>query len=79
MHYWFDWKDETEDAVQIINENDMPESHKDFEMRAIMEEILLDLMYEIPDKTDVSEIIIDDKVVSGSKSPKYVHSRKKAV
>lgn len=37
LQYWFDWKDETEDAVQIINENDMPESHKDFEMRAIRE------------------------------------------
>ncbi len=48
-------------------------------LRAIMEEVLLDLMYEVPDQTNVSEIVIDDKVISGNKAPKYVHSKKKAV
>ncbi|MBE6467753.1 MAG: ATP-dependent Clp protease ATP-binding subunit ClpX [Alphaproteobacteria bacterium] len=48
-------------------------------LRAIMEEILLDLMYEIPDQTDVAEIVIDDKVVNDGKAPKYVHTKKKAV
>lgn len=38
LHYWFDWKDQREDSVQLISENDMPESYKDLEMRAIMEE-----------------------------------------
>ena len=48
-------------------------------LRAIMEEILLELMYEIPDMPNVSEIVIDDKVVCGNKAPKYVHTKKKAV
>ena len=48
-------------------------------LRAIMEEILLDLMYEIPDQKDVAEIIIDDKVVNNGRAPKYVHIKKKAV
>ncbi len=35
-------------------------------LRAIMEDILLELMYDIPDMEDVSEVIITDKVVNGS-------------
>ena len=38
LHYWFDWKDQNEDTVQLINENDMVKSHKDLEMRAVREE-----------------------------------------
>lgn len=34
-------------------------------LRAIMEGILLDLMYEIPDTKDVTEVIITDKVITG--------------
>ncbi len=35
-------------------------------LRAIMEDILLELMYEIPDQKDVTEVIITDKVVNNS-------------
>lgn len=35
-------------------------------LRAIMEGILLELMYEIPDSKDVTEVIITDKVVNGT-------------
>ncbi len=41
-------------------------------LRAIMEENLLQIMYDIPDKHDVSEIVIDDKVINEHKAPKYV-------
>ena len=34
-------------------------------LRAIMEGILLELMYEIPDMKDVTEVIITDKVING--------------
>ena len=44
-----------------------------------MEEILLELMYEIPDMPEVVEIVIDDKVVNDCKAPKYVYNKKKAV
>ena len=32
-------------------------------LRAIMEEILMEWMYSLPDQKDISEIVIDDKVV----------------
>lgn len=38
-------------------------------LRAIMEGILLDLMYEIPDKKDVTEIILNEKVINGDGDP----------
>ena len=41
-------------------------------LRAIMEENLLQIMYDLPDKQDVSEIIIDEKVINDHKAPKYV-------
>ena len=50
-------------------------------LRAIMEEALLELMYEIPDKKDIAEIVIDDKVINDKKAPKFIKARenKKAV
>jgi len=41
-------------------------------LRAIMEEILMEWMYELPDKKDIAEIIIDEKVVEGKAKPKLV-------
>ena len=34
-----------------------------------MEGLLLNLMYDIPDKKDVSEIIINEKAVNGESEP----------
>ncbi len=45
-------------------------------LRAIMEEILMEWMYELPDDKDVTEIVIDEKVVNkkGSK-PKLIRKK----
>ena len=43
-------------------------------LRAIMESVLLDLMYEIPDAKDVSEVVITDKVINGNGKPILVRS-----
>ncbi len=44
-------------------------------LRAIMEEILMEWMYELPDRKDVTEIIIDEKVVTEHVKPKLIKSR----
>ena len=41
-------------------------------LRAIMEEILMEWMYELPDQKNITEIIIDEKVVNGKAQPKLV-------
>ena len=46
-------------------------------LRAIMEEKLLELMYDIPDKKEVAEIIIDGDVIDGKKTPILVYKEAK--
>lgn len=44
-------------------------------LRAIMEDNLLELMYDIPDKKDVSEIVINEDVIDEHKEPVYVYKK----
>lgn len=47
-------------------------------LRAIMEGLLLDLMYQLPDIKDLEAVIIDEKVVEGNAKPKLVYAHKAA-
>ncbi len=42
-------------------------------LRAILEDLLLDTMYEIPSNPSVKEVVIDKAVVEGLKQPVIVH------
>jgi len=44
-------------------------------LRSILEAILLQTMYELPNLEDVSEVIIDESVVKGRSEPKLVRSK----
>ena len=46
-------------------------------LRAIMEEILMEWMYELPDKKDIAEIIIDENVIKTGAKPKLVKTSSK--
>lgn len=46
-------------------------------LRAIMEEVLLDLMYELPTDDKVTEVTIDENAVTGKGKPILVHGDKK--
>ncbi|WKD57171.1 ATP-dependent Clp protease ATP-binding subunit ClpX [Corynebacterium capitovis DSM 44611] len=41
-------------------------------LRAIMEELLVPIMYDLPDREDVREVVITGAVVSGDAQPEYV-------
>ena len=44
-------------------------------LRSILENLLLDTMYELPSMKDVSKIVVDEKFVKGeSKEPLYIYS-----
>lgn len=45
-------------------------------LRSIMENILLDPMFDIPDQEDVEKIIIDEDNIIEDKAPKIVYSKK---
>ena len=42
-------------------------------LRAIMEDLLLETMYEIPSASSVKEVVIDKAVVEGLKQPVILH------
>lgn len=46
-------------------------------LRAIIERLLLDTMFELPSLEDVSEIVIDENVVAGEKQPLRIYNRPK--
>jgi ATP-dependent Clp protease ATP-binding subunit ClpX len=45
-------------------------------LRAIMEERLLELMYEVPDKQGLDSIIISEKVINNGADPVFVYKKK---
>ena len=45
-------------------------------LRAIMEENLLEQMYELPDEKDLVEVIIDEKVINDGAKPKLIKGEK---
>ena len=47
-------------------------------LRAIMENLLLDLMYQLPDIQHLQKVVIDEKVAAGNAQPKLVYDNKAA-
>ncbi len=59
----------TDDALKAIAHKAIERKTGARGLRAIMEGLLLNLMYEIPDKKDVTEIIVNEKVVKEEGEP----------
>ena len=43
-----------------------------------MEELLVPVMYELPDREDISEVVITDAVVRGEAEPEFLAKDEKA-
>jgi ATP-dependent Clp protease ATP-binding subunit ClpX len=48
-------------------------------LRAILEESMLDIMYEIPSKTGVKEIVVGDDVIMKKERPLIVYEKEAEV
>ena len=46
-------------------------------LRAIMEELLVPIMYELPDRENVAEVVVDEAVALGEGEPKYIEVEEK--
>ena len=66
----------TDEALRAIAKKAIERKTGARGLRAILEENLMNLMYEIPDKKDVVEIIIDEEVINNGKEPKFVLGEK---
>ncbi len=67
----------TDDALIAIAKKAIERKTGARGLRAIMEENLLDLMYDIPDKKDITEIVVDAKVINTGCAPTYVRKKHK--
>ncbi|MFZ9396673.1 MAG: AAA family ATPase, partial [Erythrobacter sp.] len=68
----------TEEALQAIAERAIKRKTGARGLRSIVEGILLDTMFDLPDMDGVSEIVVDKDVVEGRKDPVRVVEGKKA-
>jgi ATP-dependent Clp protease ATP-binding subunit ClpX len=68
----------TEDAVQSIAKKAIERKTGARGLRSIVENILLDTMFDLPDMDGVDEIVIDKDVVEGRKEPVRVYAEKQA-
>ena len=62
----------TDDALRAIARKAIERKTGARGLRAIMEDNLLELMYEIPDNKEVAEIVIDEKVINDKTEPKFI-------
>jgi ATP-dependent Clp protease ATP-binding subunit ClpX len=62
----------TDDALEAIAEQAMKRGTGARGLRAIMEEVLLDTMYELPSRTDVARVVIDGDVVRERVNPTLI-------
>ncbi len=62
----------TEDALREIAREAIRRKTGARGLRAIVEELMTDVMFEVPSRKDVAKVIIDAEVVKGLKPPVYV-------
>jgi ATP-dependent Clp protease ATP-binding subunit ClpX len=62
----------TDEALQAIAELAMKRGTGARGLRAIMEEVLLETMYELPARTDIAKVVIDEEVVRNRVNPTLV-------
>lgn len=67
----------TEGALKAISKRAIERKTGARGLRSIVENLLLDTMYELPDREDVEEVVIDEKVVTDGKAPTMVVADKK--
>ena len=68
----------TEDSVSAIAKKAIERKTGARGLRSIVENILLDTMYDLPGMDGVDEVVIDKDVVEGRKDPVRVYAEKKA-
>ncbi|MEO0055161.1 MAG: hypothetical protein RLZZ50_1108, partial [Verrucomicrobiota bacterium] len=59
----------TPDAVRAIAQKAISLKTGARALRSILEQIMLDVMFELPAREDVAEVVIDASVVAGKRRP----------
>ena len=64
----------TDDALEEIANQALERKTGARGLRAIMEEILVPIMYDLPDREDVGEVIINGAVARGEAEPEMLEA-----
>lgn len=67
----------TDEALKLVAKKAMDRNLGARGLRGIIEEIMRDVMYEVPDDPNIIEVIVDDKCISEGKKPDYIYGEKK--
>ena len=67
----------TNDALIAVAQKAIERSTGARGLRAVVEEAILDLMYDLPSQTDVQKCIIDAKVINENKEPELIRKKEK--
>jgi len=67
-----------DEALEAIVEMAMERKTGARALRSVMESVMLDVMYELPDKEDVGQCIVTEEVVRGGVRPRLIPLRKGA-
>jgi ATP-dependent Clp protease ATP-binding subunit ClpX len=62
----------TSDAIEAIADNALERGTGARGLRAIIEEVLLQVMYDVPSRGDVSKVVVTREVVVGEAAPTLV-------
>ncbi len=65
-----------EDALKAISKKAIERKTGARGLRSIIENLLLDSMFEIPDREDVTEVVVSEDTVNENKAPVYVIAEK---
>ena len=65
-----------EEALHAIAQKAMKRKTGARGLRSILEDALLDIMYELPSMSDVSKVVIDDDVINGNSDPLLIFEGK---
>ncbi|HMT45142.1 MAG TPA: ATP-dependent Clp protease ATP-binding subunit ClpX, partial [Chakrabartia sp.] len=68
----------TDDALEVIANKAIERKTGARGLRSILENILLDTMFDLPGMDGVDEVVVDGDVVAGRKEPVRVYAEKQA-
>jgi ATP-dependent Clp protease ATP-binding subunit ClpX len=62
----------TDDAIEAIAEQAMMRGTGARGLRAILEEVLLNVMYDVPSREDIAKVVVTREVVSDNVNPTLI-------
>lgn len=65
-----------EDSLRAVSKKAMERKTGARGLRSIMENVLIDIMYDLPSLVDVSRVVIDESVVKGESEPLLIYDNK---